>query len=448
MGKLEAKELFIQSLVEKDKDLLYQMLDEIYPIDIAIILEDIEDELLERFCYMVDKERLAEIVEESDINLQMKILENFHIDEIIEIFSYMSNDDVTDILGTLPFKLRKDILRSMKKGDSGEIEHLLGYPPDSAGGIMTTEYLALRSNLTIKDALMKIKDIGPETEILEVIFVIDSYKKLIGTVKLRDMLTASENNYLIDIMNDNIISAYPEDPQEEVSLLVSKYDLTVIPVVNHRDALLGVITVDDIIDVISEEHTEDVLGLGGVGKEERIHSSLSESVRKRLPWLFVNLATALLGSIVISQFEETIEQVVALAAIMPIIAALGGNSGSQSLSVVIRGLALGELNIKGNWRLLLKQIALGLINGFAVGIVSGFVMYIKYGNPYLGLIVVLAMIGNMIVGSFFGFLIPVILKSIDIDPALASSIFVTATTDVFGFFIFLLLAKIFLPYLI
>lgn len=445
---METKELFEKSLLEEDKDAMYEILDEMYPIDIAIGLEEVDDDLLLEFCTLIDKDRLAEIIEQSEITLQKRILNNFSINNIIEIFAYMSKDDVTDIVGNLPFKLRKEILRSMQKGESNEIEHLLGYAPDTAGGIMTTEYLALRGDLSIEKAILKIKQIGPKTEVLDIIFVLDIRKKLIGTVSLRDILTAGEDDELFDIMEDNVIAAYPEDPQEEVSLLVSKYDLTVIPVINHNDDLLGVITVDDIIDVIVEEHTEDLLGLGGVSKEERIHSTLSESIKKRLPWLLVNLATAFLGSMVIASFGDVIARVVALAAIMPIIATIGGNSGSQSLAVVIRGITLGEINIKEDGRLLIKQILLGLTNGLVVGSIAGGIMYLLYGNPYLSLIVLLAMIGNLIIGSFFGLLIPVIMKLLGVDPALASSIFLTATTDVFGFFIFLVLAKIFLPYLI
>ena len=445
---VETKELFIKSLIDEDKDEMYKILKEMYPIDIAIELAEVDDDLLSRFCTLIDKERLAEIIEQSEITLQKRILSKFSIHSIIEIFAHMSKDDITDILGNLPFKLRKDILRSMQKGESNEIEYLLGYAPDTAGGIMTTEYLALRGDLSVEEAIKKIKRIGPKTEVLDPIFVLDIRKKLIGTVSLRDILTAGEGDELFAIMEDNIIAAYPEDPQEEVSILVSKYDLTVIPVINHNDDLIGIITVDDIIDVIVEEHTEDLLGLGGVSKEERVHSTLSESIKKRLPWLLVNLATAFLGSMVIASFGNIITQVVALAAIMPIIAALGGNSGSQSLAVVIRGITLGELKIKEDGRLLFKQIALGLANGLVVGSIAGGIMYLRYGNPYLSLIVLLAMIGNLIIGSFFGFLIPVIMKLLGADPALASSIFLTATTDVFGFFLFLLLAKIFLPFLI
>ncbi len=444
---METKDLFINSLIDKDKGLLYEILDELYPIDIAIILEGIDNDLLLVFCQMIDKEGLAEVMEQSEITLQKRILEHFKMSEVIEIFSYMSNDDITDIIGELPFQLRKDILRYMNKSESNEIEHLLGYARDTAGGIMTTEYLALKGELSIQEAIIKIKHIGPMTEVLDVIFVLNNEKKLVGTVGLRDILTADEVSTLFDIMNDNVISTHPDEPQEIVTQLVSKYDLTVIPVINRREALLGIITVDDIIDVIVEEHTEDLLGLGGVSKEERVHSPLADSVKKRLPWLIVNLATAFLGSMVIANFEDTIAQVVVLAAIMPIIAALGGNSGSQSLSVVIRALTLGELNIKDDWRLLSKQVLIGVITGLAVGSTGGLIIFLRYGNIYLGLIVLLAMTGSLVIGSVFGFLIPVILKSLGVDPALASSIFLTAITDVSGFLVFLGLAKLFIPLL-
>lgn len=444
---METKELFINSLLSKDKELLNEILDEIYPIDTAILLEEIDDDLLLVFCQMVDKKQIAEVIEQSEITLQKRILEHFNMSDVIEIFSYMSNDDITDIIGELPFQLRKDILRYMNKSESNEIEQLLGYAPDTAGGIMTTEYLALKGDLTVQEAVFKIKKIGPKTEVLDVIFVLDNNKKLVGTVGLRDILTADESNKLYDIMNENVIFTHPDEPQEVVSQLVSKYDLTVIPVINRRDSLLGIITVDDIIDVIVEEHTEDLLGLGGVSKEERVHSPLSDSVKKRLPWLVVNLATAFLGSLVIANFEDTIAQVVALAAIMPVIAALGGNSGSQSLSVVIRAITLGELDIKEDWRLLSKQLSIGLITGLAVGSTAGLIIFFRYQNIFLSLIALLAMIGSLVIGSIFGFLIPVILKSLGIDPALASSIFLTAITDVSGFFVFLGLARLFMPLL-
>ncbi len=313
---------------------------------------------------------------------------------------------------------------------------------------MTTEYIALRGDLTILDALKKVKQIGPKTEVIETIFVLNEKKELVGTADLRDLLLAPEEHQLYEITDKNMIFVHPEVDQEEVALLVSKYDLKAIPVVNKKNALLGIVTVDDIIDVIVEEQTEDMLRLGGVNEEDRVDSPLLTSVRKRLPWLFVNLATAFLASFTVGLFEDVIAQVVALAAAMPIVAGMGGNAGTQSLSVVIRSIALGELDLKRDWKLIFKEASLGMINGAATGIVTGLILYMKYGNPYLGLIIFVAMIGNLVIAGFFGFLIPLVLKSIGTDPALASAIFLTTATDVFGFFLFLGLAKTFLNFLI
>ncbi|MFR1168958.1 MAG: magnesium transporter, partial [Coprobacillus cateniformis] len=229
------------------------------------------------------------------------------------------------MLGELPMGKRKQLINLMKAGDKKVIEQLLGYEEDSAGGLMTTEYIALSQNLTMINALKKIKEIGPKTEVIETIFVLNDKKQLIGTADLRDILVANDNVTLGSIMDDQVISVAPETDQEDVSLLVSKYDLTTIPVVNKNNGLLGIITVDDIIDVIQEEHTEDMLQMHGVNKEESLDSTLLESIKMRLPWLIVNLVTAFLASFTVKMFESTIEQIVALSATMTIVTGMGGN---------------------------------------------------------------------------------------------------------------------------
>jgi magnesium transporter len=430
-----------------NKDKILQVIDEMYPIDIAIILEELNDEGLIKFYALVDNEFMAEIIEQASDELQIRIIKLFDFQTIVHLFSFMSNDDIADIFGNLPINIRKELLKMMKESDTKQIQELLGYDEDSAGGIMTTEYIALAGELTIVESLNKIKEIGPKTEVIETIFVLNKSKELIGTADLRDILLAPDEEKLYNIMNDNIISVQPEVDQEEVSLLVSKYDLKAIPVINRNNSLLGIITVDDIIDVIVEEHTEDMLRLGGVSKEERVYSNLGTSVKKRLPWLFINLATAFLAAFTVSLFEDVIAQVVALAAAMPIVAGMGGNAGTQTLSIVIRSIALGEVELKKNWMLVFKEVALGIINGAATGIITGILLYMKYGNPYLGLIIFAAMIGNLVIAGFFGFLIPLLLKVLGIDPALASAIFLTTATDVFGFLLFLGLSKTFLPLL-
>lgn len=315
-------------------------------------------------------------------------------------------------------------------------------------GIMTTEYIALYQNLTVKDAMKKIKEITPKTEYIQTIYVMNSNKKIKGTVDLRDIIIAEENLKLEDIAEENFIYVEPELDQEEVAKIVSKYDLSAVPVLNSSKRMLGIIMVDDIVDVLVEEQTEDILKMGGVAKEETLDSTLIESIKMRLPWLLVNLITAFLASLTVKAFENTIAKVVALSAIMSIVTGMGGNAGTQTVSIIIRNLAIGKVKFKEVGHLLLKEILLGLINGAVIGLVTGIIVTIIYNNIYLGLIIFLAMIGNLMISGFFGLVIPIVLEKLKIDPALSSSIFLTTATDVLGFFLFLSLASIFLTKLI
>jgi magnesium transporter len=236
--------------------------------------------------------------------------------------------------------------------------------------------------------------------------------------------------------------------QEEVARIASKYDLNVIPVVNKKNGLIGIITIDDIVDVIVEEQTEDALQIGGVDKEETIDSTVGESVRFRLPWLLVNLITAFLASFTVKAFESTIAQVVALSSIMSIVTGMGGNAGTQTVSIIVRNIAMGTVELKDGLKLLKKEFLTGLINGIFIGLITGVIIALVYKNAYLGLIIFLAMIGNLVIANVCGVLIPLILKKLKLDPAISSTVFLTTATDVLGFFIFLSLAKIFLPHLI
>lgn len=441
-------EKLLQALVKHDTKEIDDIYEHVQTIDLAQEIEELEDNQLEYLCNHIDDEKLAEILEESDEELQADIIDCLHNQRILRLFNFIPKDTIVDILGELPIGKRKQLITLMKADDQRVIEQLLGYEDDSAGGLMTTEYIALNAQLTVVNALMKIKEIGPKTEVIETIFVLNHKKQLIGTADLRNILVSEENTTLEDIMDDQVIYVYPETDQEEVSLLVSKYDLTTIPVVSKTKAMLGIITVDDIIDVIQEEHTEDMLQMHGVSKEESLDSTLFESIKMRLPWLIVNLVTAFLASFTVKMFESTIEQIVALSATMTIVTGMGGNAGSQTLSIMIRSIALGEVHFKDCLPALIKEIFLGVINGFVTGAITGVIVYILYGNFYLGIIICIAMVGNLVVSGFFGFLIPVALKAVHADPALASSIFLTTATDVLGFFIFLELANIFLPVLL
>ncbi len=436
------------ALLNSDKDELIEVIESVYAIDVAIALEEFEDTEILSFTDRIDAEHMAQVFEQADEDLQFRIAELLGVDNMLKLFQYMSKDDIADILGEMPINMRKKILNMMKRKDTLEIQNLLLYEDDTAGGLMTTEYIALNGKWTVGKALDKIKEIAPKTEVIETIFVLNGRKELIGTADLRDILVEKNDTLLEEIMYDNIVSVPAEMDQEEVSHIVSKYDLKVVPVINRKNSLLGIITVDDIIDVLFEEQTEDILRMAGVGTDEDVDNSVLKSVKMRLPWLMVNLVTAFLSSTVISIFEGTIAQVTALAAAMPIVAALGGNTGNQTLSLVIRKITLGELSLKEDWRLVTKEISLAFVNGAIMGLIAGTVMGLRYGNFYLGVVMLMAMLVNITVAGISGFFIPLILKALKIDPALASSIFLTATTDICGYLAFLGLARIFLPLII
>lgn len=444
----EQLEQFEEAVGRQDLEEIDQLYDHLYPIDLAEAMEEWEEGQLEQFCGLVDDEQLAELLTEAEVELQAELAKFLSNDRLLAIFSHMQKDDIVDMLGNLRINRRKELVDLMRAGERKIITELLGYEEDSAGGIMTTAYIALNGRLTIADTLRKIKEIGPRTELIETIFVLNNQKQLVGTADLRDILIAKDTDTLTSITDENIIYVEPETDQEEVSLLVSKYDLNAIPVVNKRKVLLGIITVDDVIDVILEEHTEDILQMAGVSKEETIDSTVLQSVGRRLPWLCVNLVTAFLASFAIRSFESVIAQVVALSATMTIVTGMGGNAGNQTLSIMIRGIALGEVELKKSWRLVLKETFIGLLDGVFMGIATGIIVYLIYNNIYLGIIIFIAMIANQMIAGLCGAVIPLILKALRQDPALASPIFLTAATDVLGFFIFLNLARIFLPYLL
>lgn len=450
----EEEELTSEEIAEDIKHLnteeeLTEYLEEVHNVDIAESFEEIEsDEELLRVFNLLSDENKAEILEEADEDLQKRILYLIPEDEVLEIFSYMSPDDIADILGYIGFTKSKSLLNQMKRSEANKLRELLGYADDSAGGIMTTQYIAFKKNLNIKEVMEKIKLIAPRTEYIETIFVLDLDGTVIGEADLRDILIADENTLLEDITNENILSVRPNDDQEEVARLVSRYGLKVVPVINKRKNLLGIITIDDVVDVIQEENTEDILKLAGAGDDESLSTNLSESIKKRLPWLLINLVTAFLASFTVGLFSKTIDTVVALAVAMPIVSGMGGNAGTQSLAVTIRSIALGEYYEDENFEVSIRYVFLGFLNGIVLGIICGIIIYFMFGNKYLSLIIFLSMIGNCIIASLVGYLIPIGLKAIKVDPAMASAVLLTTITDVCGFFLFLGLATIYLHKLI
>ena len=433
--------------IESEEE-LEEYLEDNHFVDVAESFEELDDEELLRVFELMTDEQKANVIEQADDDLQERIFELIPDEEAIDILAFMSPDDIVDILGFIDIRKSKSILTKMKRSQANKIRELLGYEEDTAGGIMTTQYIAFKENLEIKEVMKKIKMIAPRTEVIETIFVTNSKKELVGEADLRDILISSDETKLSEIMDENPKYVYVEEDQEDVARLVSKYDLKVVPVINHKKMILGIITIDDIIDVIQEENTEDILKLGGVSEEEDIYSDFWFSVKQRLPWLVINLGTAFLASFVIGIFSATVEKVVILSSVMTIISGMGGNAGTQALSVTIRALALGEVDLKDTLGIIWKTVLVGTINGALLGLLCGGILWAIYGNFYMGLIVFLAMIGNLVIACMIGFLIPITLKAMKIDPAMASAVVLTTATDCFGFLIFLSLATVFLSKLV
>ena len=360
--------------IESEEE-LEEYLEDNHFVDVAESFEELDDEELLRVFELMTDEQKANVIEQADDDLQERIFELIPDEEAIDILAFMSPDDIVDVLGFIDIRKSKSILTKMKRSQANKIRELLGYEEDTAGGIMTTQYIAFKENLEIKEVMKKIKMIAPRTEVIETIFVTNSKKELVGEADLRDILISSDETKLSEIMDENPKYVYVEEDQEDVARLVSKYDLKVVPVINHKKMILGIITIDDIIDVIQEENTEDILKLGGVSEEEDIYSDFWFSVKQRLPWLVINLGTAFLASFVIGIFSGTVEKVVILSSVMTIISGMGGNAGTQALSVTIRALALGEVDLKDTLGIIWKTVLVGTINGALLGLLCGGILW-------------------------------------------------------------------------
>ncbi|WP_455683114.1 magnesium transporter [Thomasclavelia sp.] len=441
--KSELKEI----LLSNDTEQIKKVITNIHPADILDILHEDEDSIKQLMDHLPNNIVANVIEEENNIEDQYDLLKLFSDFKQRQILDEMSNDEITDLLGELEETEKQDILSKMDQEDKEDVERLLTFDPDTAGGIMTTEYISIRARNTVEKTLKYLQE-KTDQEATYYLYVVDPQNILKGVVSLRDIVTSSFDTKMIDITNPNVKSIMYNEDQEEVAKKFQKYGFILMPVVDEMDHLLGVIEFDDIIDIIQEENTEDINLLGGVDSEERLDSTVGESFKSRIPWLIINLFTAVMAASVVSLFEGTIAQVVTLATVMPIVTGMGGNAGTQSLTIVVRGLSLGELTKENAIKIMLKEVEVGFFSGVVIGILVALGSMIFEGNPIFGVVTGLAMFMNMILANIAGYFIPVILEKFHVDPALASGVFVTTVTDVLGFFFFLGLATIFLPYLI
>ena len=429
---------------------LVNLLQKQHPADLAQLFSDLaEKDRHAAFTLLAERNsKLAmEALSELGPEAGAALLAERSAEEIVKLTQELPSDDAAALIDYLPEDLSNAVLELLQKRPAGDaVGDLLEYAEQTAGRIMNPKVFALAEDMTAGEAITALQG-SRDVEVVFYLYVIDVRRHLVGVVSLRRLLLVSPETPLKRIMTTDIISVRVDMDQEEVARQVASYNLLAIPVVDEENKLVGVITVDDVIDVIKDEATEDVYRLAGVAGDDRVFATAWESLRKRVPWLEVNLVTAFIAASVVALFEGTISQVTALAVFMPVVAGMGGNAATQTLTVIVRGIALGELTWANSRKALIKEAMVGLGNGFACGLVAAIVVWLWKGDPWLGAILLGAMVINMFVAATAGTLIPLLLRALKIDPALASSVFITTLTDVFGFASFLGLGTIFIKYL-
>lgn len=441
---LEAALERVRALLAHDDEAgLSGFLSDLHPKDVADIVAELDEDERVYIFNLLDADVASEALAEMEHDEHPEeILAQLEPGRIAEVVSELADDDAADLIGDLDPDDQARVLASVPADEAGELRELMRYDEESAGGIMTTELVAISIDKNAAEAIADVREqareIGGE---LFIVFVVDDNYRLMGTLTLQELVVAEPDTPLALLIEEPAATVSPDEDQEEVTRLISRYNLPAVAVVSENGTLLGQVTWDDVIDVLEEEQTEDVLRMGGVSAEEELRAYWYEAVPSRLTWLFVNLLTAGLAALVVVAFNDTIQKYVLLAAIMPVIAGMGGNGGTQSLAVTVRLLAVTREASERRWSVVGKEVLIGMANGIALGLITGIFCYFWKGSAMLGLVVLLAMWGNLVIAGLFGALVPILLEKFGADPAVASSIFVTTFTDVGGFFLLLGLAS-------
>ena len=428
----------------EERPALVKVIDEMRPADVADLIEHLDpDERLYIF-ELLEPEGAGEILVEIEPPVQERLLYNLDNEVISEIVHGLDSDDAADLVGDLPEERAKEIIETLEDDVSEDLEKLLPYPEDTAGGIMALEFLAVKADSTAQEAINTIRENREEVQNIYYLFVIDDSNRLVGVVSLKDLVLEPPDELLRDIMNPEVISVDTETDQEEVARLVKKYDLVSIPVVDKDQRLVGRITHDDVMDVIEEEANEDIGLMAGVIHQEIAEESTLKISRARLPWLIVGLFGGILAAWVINQFETSLQKILALSFFFPVIMAMGGSTGTQAATVAVRGMATGDISMFKIGKRLWVEMKVALLNGVLLGILLGLIVGIWLSDYWLGMIVAFSLILIVLNSGFIGAAVPLAFRKLKIDPALATGPFVTTTNDILSLLIYLGLVTIFL----
>ncbi len=416
-------------------------INKIHPADAADLLEMLSEEYRKKVIYMLSDKFPEEILPSMNVPILVSIIEYFKLDHLTKMLSALDSDDITYVLEICDEKLRKKILLGMPNDLKKLIKKSLNYAEDSAGRIMQTDYVSVPLNWTIGQVVDYLRRSKAVPDEFYALFAVDSRHVPVGTVPLYIAMRKNRDEKISEIMTTNPKIISVKDSRQDIAFIFDQYELTSAPVVDQRGRLVGMITIDDVVDLIREKADEDILKLGGVSGEGDLYLAAFKTARSRFGWLGINLITAIMASVAIAIFETTIEKLVSLAILMPIVASMGGNAGTQTLTVAVRAMATRELTSSNSFRIFGKEILVGLYNGLFFAILIGIITGVWFSDYLLGLIIAFAMLFNLILAGTFGAAIPIILSYFKIDPAVAATVILTTITDILGFVIFLGLAK-------
>jgi magnesium transporter len=422
-----------------------RVIESLQPADQADLVEELSDADQLALLTQLHPADSANVLEEMKDPDAAALAERLPVADLADILDEMEADEAADVLGDLPPERAAAALRKMEEPD--EIIPLLQYPDDTAGGLMTPAIVTLRRGWRAQEALAELRRVGPDADSAYYLFVTDEPGVLLGVVSLRDLAVALPETVVEALMDPGVVSVPVMADQELCARTLSRYGFLALPVVDEQERLVGVITADDLIEVTEVEATEDMYRMVGISGEEQVFGPLWPSVIKRLPWLAINMATLFVAITVVNAFEWVIAGMVALATFLPLVSGEGGNAGSQTTTVIVRGMALGEVDSRNGMRALAKELAAAAINGAIIGIGTGVAIYLWKGEQVIALAAMLAMVLNFLVAALAGVLVPLALKLMRVDPALASAAFVTAVTDTLGFLFFLGIATLLLQWL-
>ena len=416
---------------------LERLLIEPHPADLADLIEHLDSEERLSVFKLLSSDRAGEVLKEISPPVQESLTQELDDKAIAAILNELNSDDATDIVSHLPRERAQKIIGLVQPEVSEELQKLLGYKTDTAGGIMALEFVSVNAGSTIEEAIETIRKKREEVEKLYYVWVVDDFGKLAGVVSIKDLVLEPQDRKISDIMNPDVISVDVDTDQEEAARIVTQYDLVNIPVVNDQHKLVGRITNDDIIDVIEEETNEDISLMAGVMDQQIGEASALKISKARLPWLLLGLFGGLLSALVINHFHGSLEKILALSFFIPVIMAMGGNTSTQAATVVIRGLATGDISILHTGERLLMELWVSLINGLLCGILLGLVVAFWLSDPQLGIGVGVSLIAVILFSGSFGALVPLLLRRLNIDPALAAGPFITTSNDILGLVIYL-----------